>query len=97
QDIQAMARIFNLILHYELGNTDLMEYIIKSTYRFLLKSQRLYKVESMVLNYLRKNAFLTTEKEILESFRKLHRELLPLAQDRFEKKAFEEFDILSWL
>ena len=97
QDIQAMARIFNLILHYELGNTDLIEYIIKSTYRFLLKSQRLYNVESIVLNYLRKNAYLISQKEILESFRKLHKELLPLAKDKFEKKAFEEFDIISWL
>jgi hypothetical protein len=97
QDIQGIARIFNLILHYELGNMDLMEYIIKSTYRFLLKSERLFKVETIVLNYLRKNAYLTSEKEILESFRKLHKELSPLTKDQFEKKAFEEFDILSWL
>ena len=97
QDIQAMARIFNLILHYELGNVDLMEYIIKSTYRYLLKSKRLYKVETIVLSYLRKNSFLSSQKEILESFRKLHEELFPLSKDKFEKKAFEEFDILSWL
>ncbi|MBI4931695.1 MAG: hypothetical protein HY841_13075 [Bacteroidetes bacterium] len=97
QDIQAMARIFNLILHYELGNTDSLEYFIKSTYRFLLKSQRLYKVETIVLNYLRRNANLNSKKEILESFRKLHKELLPLSKDRFEKKAFDEFDILKWL
>lgn len=97
EDIQGMARIFNLILHYELGNTDALEYFIKSTYRFLLKRQRLYKVESIVLNYLRKNVNLFSQKEILESFQKLHEELLPLAKDTFEKKAFEEFDIISWL
>jgi len=97
QDIQGMARIFNLILHYELGNIESLEYFIKSTYRFLSKRNRLYKVESIVLNYLRKNTHLISQKEILESFRKLHEELLPLTQDTFEKKAFEEFDILSWL
>jgi len=97
QDIQAMARIFNLILHYELGNMDSLEYFIKSTYRFLLKSQRLYKVEAIILSYLRKNAHLMSQKEILESFRTLHKELLPLSKDKYEKKAFEEFDIISWL
>jgi len=97
EDIQGMARIFNLILHYEFGNTDSLEYFIKSTYRFLLKRKRLYKVESIVLNYLRKNAQLYSQKEILESFQKLHAELFLLTQDPYEKKAFEEFDIISWL
>ena len=96
-DIKAMSRIFNLILHFELGNTDLMEYIIPSTYRFLMKSQRLFKVETIVLNYLRRSAHIGNKKEIVSSFRKLHRELLPLAKDPYEKKAFEEFDLLAWL
>jgi hypothetical protein len=96
-DIKAMARIFNLILHYELGNTDLMEYIIPSTYRFLLKSQRLYKVETVVLDYLKRSAHLSSRKEILGSFRQLYKELLPLSRDKYEKKAFEEFDLLRWL
>jgi hypothetical protein len=97
QDIQGMARIFNLILHYELGNSDSLEYFVKSTYRFLLKRNRLYKVESIVLNYLRKNANLFSQREVIESFKKLREELVPLSQDPFEKKAFEEFDLLSWL
>lgn len=97
KDIQGMARIFNLILHYELGNSDLLEYIIKSTYRHLLKSERLFKVESIILNYLKKNAHLVSKKDILESFRQLHKELLPLTKNRYEKKAFDEFDILAWL
>ncbi|MEW6470286.1 MAG: hypothetical protein AB1458_15335 [Bacteroidota bacterium] len=97
QDIQAMARIFNLVLHYELGNTDLLEHIIRSTYRFLLRSQRLFRVETILLNYLRRSAWLSTRKEVIASFRELHKELLPLRKDRYESKAFEEFDILSWL
>jgi hypothetical protein len=96
-DIKAMARIFNLILHFELGNTDLMEFIIPSTYRFLLKSQRLFKVETVILQYLKRSAHIGTQKEIISSFRKLYKELLPLAKDPYEKKAFEEFDIIAWL
>ncbi len=97
QDIQSMTRIFNLIVHYELGNLDMLEYNLKSTYRFLMKSQRMYKVETIVLQYIRKSAFLVTKNEIFESFKKVHKQLLPLTKDRFEKKAFEEFDCISWL
>ena len=97
EDIQGMARIFSLVLHYEMGNTDQLEYFIRSTYRYLLQRKRLYKVESLVLNYLRKNSQLFSQKEILESFRKLHGEIIPLTQDPFEKKAFEEFNIIIWL
>ncbi len=97
QDIQAMARIFNLVLHYELGNTELLEYMIRSTYRFLLKSERLYKVETVVLQYLRRAAFYTSPKEINASFGELLGQLEPLSRTRYEKKAFEEFDLLAWL
>lgn len=97
KDIQGMARIFDLILHYELANTEMLEHILRSTYRYLLKSERLFKVETIVLKYLRKAANLVSDREVLASFENLYRELLPLAKDRYEKKAFEEFDLPAWL
>jgi hypothetical protein len=42
-DIHGFARILNLISHYELGNTDLIQYYVRSTYRFLLKNQDLHE------------------------------------------------------
>ncbi len=97
KDIQGMARIFELILHYELGNTEMLEHILRSTYRYLLKSERMFKVEAIVLKYLREAANLGSEKEVMRSFENLYRQLLPLAKDRYEKKAFEEFDLPVWL
>ncbi len=35
----------HLIAHYELGNFDLLEYLIKSVYRFMAKMENLSKVE----------------------------------------------------
>ena len=46
EDIHSFGQILNLFIHYELGNDKLLEYIVKSTYRFLLKRKRLFKVES---------------------------------------------------
>ncbi len=54
QDIYSYARLFNLIIHFELGNYDLLEYISKSTKRYLHKRQRDYEFEKLVIEYIRK-------------------------------------------
>ena len=91
EDIHSFARILNLIIHYELGNDNLLEYIVKSTYRFLSKRKRLFKVESIILQFLNKYPNWITNKEILKGFQDLHGELLLLTNDEFEKTSFRVF------
>ncbi|MCW3086151.1 MAG: hypothetical protein JWP12_3517 [Bacteroidetes bacterium] len=97
-DIQCAVRILNLILHYELGNTRLIEYNAFSTYRFLYKSKRLYKLENIVLNFIRKKMpSIYTAKEQIEAFKELRQEFIAISEHPYEKKAFEYFDYISWL
>ncbi len=96
-DIQGFARIFNLIVHYELGNKDVLEYIVRSTYRFLYKRKRLYRIESLVLNFIRKNSWVNTDAELLASFKDLKGELLKISNNPYEKKALSYFNLLAWL
>lgn len=56
QDIYSYARLFNLVVHYELGNYDLLEYIIKSTFRYLSKRHRDHQTEVTILNNMKKLA-----------------------------------------
>lgn len=42
EDLHSFIRIINLFIHFELENDQLLEYIVKSTYRFLLKRKRLF-------------------------------------------------------
>jgi hypothetical protein len=96
-DIQSAVRILNLILHYELGNSGLLEYNAVSAYRFLYKSKRLYKLENIILNFIRKKMHnIYTPKDEVEAFVELRKEFLPLLEDPYEKKAFEYFDYISW-
>ncbi|MBK8953662.1 MAG: hypothetical protein IPM85_16900, partial [Chitinophagaceae bacterium] len=44
-DLQCYARLLHLIAHYELGNFDLLEYLIKSVYRYMSKMQNMSRVE----------------------------------------------------
>lgn len=67
QDIYSYARLFNLVVHYELGNYDLLEYVIKSTYRYLSKRQRDHELEVIILNHMKKLARVggTEEEKVL--------------------------------
>jgi tetratricopeptide (TPR) repeat protein len=96
-DIQSAARILNLILHYELGNKSLLEYNAISAYRFLYKSKRLFKLENIILGFIKKKMHdIYTPEEEVKAFIKLREEFLPLLDDPYEKKAFEYFDYISW-
>ena len=97
EDIHSFARIVNLICHYELGNNDVIEYYIRSTYRFLLKKDDLHSFQKAILNFLKKLNRISSEEELIKQFEGLREQLLPLTHNRYEKRAFIYFDIISWL
>jgi hypothetical protein len=97
-DIQSAVRILNLVLHYELGNTSLLEYNAVSTYRFLYKSKRLYKLENIVLHFIRKKMpAIYNERQQKEAFIELREEVRQIVDHPYESKALEYFDYISWL
>lgn len=96
EDIQCFARMLQLICHYELGNIDLLEYIIKSVYRFLAKMEDLNMVQNEVLKFLRKALYLN-DRELRKAFLILKNKLEMLADHPYEKRSFLYLDIISWL
>lgn len=97
EDIHSFARLLNLISHFELGNMDVIDYYIRSTYRFMLKKDDLYRFQKAILSFLRKLSEEFEEKDLLPEFIKLRNKLIPLQESAFEKRAFIYFDIISWL
>lgn len=95
-DIQSYARILNLISHYELGNQRLLQYQVKSVYRFLGKKEELQKVQQSIFAFLRKLPNMKLL-EVRDHFRDLKSELDKLQNDPIEKRFFLYLDILSWL
>lgn len=96
EDIQCFARILNLIAHFELGTDDLLDYQIKSVYRFLSNMGDLHGVQREILKFLRQLPF-ADEKSLLRAFRVLHAKLVKLSQLPYEKRPFLYLDIISWL
>lgn len=96
EDIHCFARILNLIAHYEMGNSDLVEYQIKSVYRFLVKMDNLQKVQKEIIRWLRRVPGMMSG-DIKGEFCALKQRLEEILKDRFELRAFLYLDIISWL
>jgi hypothetical protein len=97
EDLECFARIINLIIHFELNNLLLLEHLIISTYRYLYKRKKIYNIETLLLNFLRKTTSITNESELAEHLDLLRYSLIRLKSDSFEKNAFEYFDFISWI
>lgn len=95
-DIHSFARILNLISHYELGNLDLVDYYIRSTYRFLIKKNDLHLFQKIIMKFLRKLSSITRD-QLIDAFKDLREQLLPLNDKFYERRPFIYFDIISWL
>ncbi len=97
-DFQSFARILRLIIHYEMGKIDLVEYSIKSTYRFLSKKNMLYKTEKILLNFIRtKVQRLNNSASTHSAFKQLKMEITEAAEDIKESAVLNYFDFISWL
>jgi hypothetical protein len=95
-DLQCYARLLHLIAHYELGNFDLLEYLIKSVYRYMAKMENLSKVEEEVFAFLRRS-FHVGAHALKPEFEKLLEKLKKYERNPLETRAFSYLDIISWL
>jgi hypothetical protein len=95
-DLQSFSRILNLIAHYEMGNNEMVQYQVRSVYRFLLKLEEMNHVLQHILSFLRKVPGMDA-KNVRKEFIKLRSNLVRLQQDPYEKRAFLYLDIISWL
>jgi hypothetical protein len=96
-DLLSFANILNLIVHYELNSTELLPYIIKNTYRFLLGRKELYNVEREILSFIRRAPDLLTKKQQINAFRDLRENIIRITKDPYERIALDYFDFISWL
>lgn len=95
-DLQCYARLLHLIAHYELGNYDIIEHLIKSVYRFMAKMGNLTVVEEEIFRFLKATANISPRK-MQPEFEKLLIKIKKFEKSRFETRAFAYLDIISWL
>ncbi len=96
EDLQCFARILSLIAHFELGNLQLLKHQIKSTYRFIAKMDELQQVQIEIFQFLKKIPRMK-EMDLQPAFVSLHKKLVELEKNPFERRPFLYLDIISWL
>jgi tetratricopeptide (TPR) repeat protein len=97
QDIYSFSRILNLILHYELENYEFLEYVIKSTNRYLSKYERDYRIEDVFIKFLRKLSKSTDQIQTQEIMEAMFDEVQILMQNHDERVILEYFNMPAWL
>lgn len=96
-DISANTRLLNLLVHYELGNFDLLPYLLRSTFRFLMQNNRMYQFEKIALTFIRKLTEVPVS-SVSHLLTDLHKELMSLANaNSYEKYAMEYCGFMEWL
>lgn len=95
-DMQAGMRLINLLIHYELGNYDLMEYHLKSAYRYIYKQERMHKYERRFLRFF-KDVLAVQGQDHQELMRTFREDILEITKDPFEDRATQIFNVVCWL
>lgn len=97
EDVYTFSRLIDLVIHYELGNFDLLDYSIKSTKRTIVKNRKNYDFELAFLQDLQKMIKVKNVQNLLSLLVSFKANLKQILEDPYEKVALEYFDFISWL
>jgi len=96
-DYECYIRIVYLVIHFELQNYELLRHLLVRTYRYLRKHEKFFKTEQLIIEFIRKLQKVKTDDDLNFNFRTLSKKLIQLRNDKYEKNAFEYFDLLKWV
>ncbi len=93
--IQTYAKLLRLILLFEL-NDPYLNYTLRSTYRFLLRQNRLLKFEKTIIDCLKFIPKFNTTEEFHKFYETININLLPLWENELEKRNLRSLNLLAW-
>lgn len=97
EDLQSLARMLALILHFEMGNTILLESLLRSATRFLQKKNRLYDLERRFFQFMSELMRTPDGAEQQRVFSKMRRDLADLAAWPGARALLQTLDLDAWL
>lgn len=97
EDLQSLARIFSLILHFELGNYLLLDSQLRTSTRFLKRKNRLHNLERRIMRGISEAIKWPDIMHQRVVFAKVKQNLLPSAAVPETRALLQTFDLLAWL
>jgi tetratricopeptide (TPR) repeat protein len=97
QDLYAFARLLNLMIHFELENYEFLNYIIKSTNRYINKTERDYNIENYLIKQLKRLAKAVSLAEKNDVFNEMKSDIEVMFKTPQERVVLEYFDLPAWV
>jgi hypothetical protein len=97
QDLQIMARLLNLILHYEMGNTYLLDSLLRSTSYYISKHSKVEGFERLLMRFIREAQQSSSKAELVQISMEIKQEFKQLAQDSTQSAFMQYFDFIAWI
>ena len=95
-DLQCYARLMHLLCHFEIGNEEILDPLIKSVYRFMARMNNLTVVEEQIFIFLRHSTKFRP-KELKPELIQFLEKIKYLEKNRFQTRSFAYLDIISWV
>lgn len=96
-DIMISSRIYDLFIHYELNNLELLDYLIKSAIRFLKSSRKSDEVINEALSFLKKISRINSKKKLLLQYQYSKDKFKKLKKRYPNSHLLNQFDIISYI
>lgn len=97
-DIAVGEKILSIFIHYELNNIELLQYVVKSLYHYLLKGEKTYRFEKSLIRFIRRLPNIRSNEDFIVNLKMLKKELIVIRKDPFESRVFfEYFDYIAWI
>lgn len=97
QDLQHLARLLNLVVHFEMGNTILLTSLLRSTQRNLQKNGRYNTFEQLLIQCLKQANHLPAYREQQKVFKDYLEKLELQELTARDRATLRFFDFESWL
>ncbi|HLT24482.1 MAG TPA: hypothetical protein VK004_05100 [Ignavibacteria bacterium] len=97
KELYLSARLITMIIHFELKNTEFLEFLIRSTYRYLLSRKIEYRFEKFLIGFFKRVLNNISQEELIELFDESKYKINKFMDDPFEVSGALYFDYVSWL
>ena len=96
KDLYLHSKLFNLAIHYELGNKEHLDYLIKGAYKFIKDRKKLSDFEKCIFKFFNEINDKISRKETESCFKEFHFNLTKLQKKNTDEYSFRFFDYVNW-
>ncbi|QEC51329.1 hypothetical protein EDD80_101173 [Anseongella ginsenosidimutans] len=95
--IYRVCRLMHIIIHYELGNIDYLDYEIRAYKRFRSQQGRSFKIEKLIFYLIKVNPKKCSTAKKRIAFKKIKRDIEEINNSKQEEAIQKYFDFCEWI